>query len=289
MNADSTFRIGSSHAICQDYSLAGVSPPVVRSEEFGSPVSRPYVILSDGCSSSPDTDVGARLLVKAAEQLMRDFGSPPARDPAEIHTEAARLALTWAELLRLPPQAVDATLLTAHLVGEELIIGCSGDGVICLETRAGATEVYSISYASGYPFYPAYAHQPARLLSLKDAGREGKEVKHFRSASVAEPLRPAGASVSESPTEVFAIPARDYKYAALISDGVHSFFRAARIGDGGRGEAIPLEEVLPELVSFKSTGGAFVGRRMKRFMKDCQDRGWQHVDDLAVGALHLGG
>ncbi|HEY9404959.1 MAG TPA: protein phosphatase 2C domain-containing protein [Pyrinomonadaceae bacterium] len=289
MNADSTFHIGSSHAICQDYSLAGVSPPAVRSEEFDPPLSTPYVILSDGCSSSPDTDVGARLLVKAAEQVMRECGRPSARNPAEIHTEAARRALTWAELLRLPPQAVDATLLTAHLDGEELIIGCSGDGVICLETRAGAIDVYSISYASGYPLYPAYAHQPGRLLAMKDAGRDIKEVKHFHSASVAERLRPWGASGGDSPTEVFAIRAQDYKYAALISDGVHSFFRAARTGVGGGGEAILLEEVLPGLVSFKSTRGAFVGRRMKRFMKDCQDRGWQHADDLAVGALHLGG
>ena len=65
MNADSVFNIGATHAVCQDYVIA-------RSGEttFGSPNAGPYIILSDGCSSSPDTDMGARLLVKAMDQTL---------------------------------------------------------------------------------------------------------------------------------------------------------------------------------------------------------------------------
>jgi hypothetical protein len=292
MNADSAFQIGAAHAVCQDYSRAGAVLPTALPQGVATPQpeGRPYVILSDGCSSSPDTDIGARLLVKAAEQTLLGRGSATTLEPAKIHREAARLALTWAKLLGLPPQAVDATLLSAHLVGEELVVGCSGDGVICLQTWAGAVEVYSISYASGYPLYPAYMHQPARLLALKDAGRSGKEVTRFRSASIEECLQPSGTSGGDSPTEVLTVSAANYKYVALFSDGIHSFFNAAPDGSsGGRGEAVPLDEPLRSLISFKSTRGAFVGRRLKRFLKDCRDRGWQHLDDLAFGALHLGG
>lgn len=293
MNADSAFQIGATHAICQDYSLAGANLPSARAEESSPPppqrAGRPYVILSDGCSSSADTDIGARLLVKAAEQTLGERVGASGVDPAEIHGEAARRALNWARLLGLRPQAVDATLLTAHLEGDELVIGCSGDGVICLQTRAGALNVYSISYASNYPRYPAYAHQPERLLALADAGRSGKEVEHFRSASIEARLQPCGASIGDSPTEVFTVRASDYKYAALFSDGVHSFFDAGHAEPGGGGEAVPLDEVLRGLISFKSTRGAFVGRRMKMFLRDCRNKGWQHADDLACGALHLGG
>jgi hypothetical protein len=294
MNADSTFHIGASHAVCQDYSLAGeASTPSARAEGFEATQGerRPYVILSDGCSSSADTDIGARLLVKAAEQALGELGESQPCDPAQMHAEAARRALRWAELLGLPPQAVDATLLTAQLDGEELVIGCSGDGVVCLQTRAGALDVYSISYASNYPLYPAYAHQPARLLALScaGAGRISKEVQHFRSASLEERLRPCGAFVRDSPTEVFNVKAADYKYAAIFSDGVHSFFDAGRAEAGGKGSAVPLEEVLPGLISFKSTRGAFVGRRVKMFLRDCLHKGWRHADDLSMGALHLGG
>ena len=58
MNANCAINIGSTHALCQDYALA-------RNDG-------PYVILSDGCSSSPDTDVGSRLLVKASEKIFKE-------------------------------------------------------------------------------------------------------------------------------------------------------------------------------------------------------------------------
>jgi hypothetical protein len=244
---------------------------------------RPYVILSDGCSSSPDTDVGARLLVKAAERLLRESDGPPACGLAGLHAEAARLALSWAELLGLRPQAVDATLLTAHLYGEELVVGCSGDGVVCLQTADGALDAYVVSYPAGYPVYPAYAHQPARLRSLADAGRARKEVTRLRAASAGERLRTAHVSDGGALTEVFNWGTASYQFAALLSDGVQSFLHP------GLAEAIPLESVLPELVSFKNTRGAFVGRRMKGFLKDCQHKGWRHGDDLSLAALHLGG
>lgn len=294
MNADSAFQIGSSHAVCQDYAVAGARAADAGEREGGEAAAAggdglPFVILSDGCSSSPDTDVGARLLVKAAERLLRGGGGPPARGLPGLHREAARLALGWAESLGLRPQAVDATLLTAHLCGEELLVGCSGDGVVCLQTRGGALDVYSVSYPSGYPLYPAYARQPERLRALGDAGRARSEVARFRADSAGEGLRPFDASGGGSATEVFAVRAADYRFAALFSDGVHSFMRTARAGDGARGGAVPFEQVVPELVSFKNTRGAFVGRRVKGFLKDCRQRGWLHADDLSVAALHLGG
>ena len=70
MNADSAFRMGSTHAVCQDYAVASAWTAAAHTDG-AAPPPRPYIILSDGCSSTPDTDVGARLLVKAAEPLLR--------------------------------------------------------------------------------------------------------------------------------------------------------------------------------------------------------------------------
>jgi hypothetical protein len=249
----------------------------------------PYLILSDGCSSSPDTDMGARLLVKAAERLLLARAYRRSSNAlSKMHSEAARVALRWAERIGLPPQAVDATLLTAHLHEDELTLGCSGDGVLLLQSRAGATDVYVIHCPSGYPLYPAYSHQPERLAALRDRGCDRKEVQHFRRAEVSAPLRLEKAWTSHLWTEVLAVNARDYKYAVLFSDGIDSFFAARRTETGRMIDAIPLDQVLRELISFKSLGGNFVGRRINRFMKDCQSKGWRHADDLAVGALHLG-
>src|SRR5690348_728265 len=142
MNADATINIGSTHSICEDYVVARGG----------------HVVLSDGCSSSPDTDIGARLLVKALDQLLKK-----PTDIEELHKGAARIALDWANMIALPPQSVDATLMSIHVANQDLIIACSGDGVIILESQAGVLDVYTISSPSGYPFYPSYVHQPDRL------------------------------------------------------------------------------------------------------------------------------
>ena len=241
MNSDAIIDIGSTHAVCQDYAIA----------------KRDYVILSDGCSSSPDTDIGARLLVRALDQQL---SADATKQIAELHADAARTALGWADMLALPPQSVDATLLSAHVTDDELIIASSGDGVIILESQSGALDVRPISSPSGYPFYPSYLHQPDRLSEM---------VSHQRCTE----------------TIVFKLNAAAYKYAAIASDGLTSFFHTNETANGKRVEPVRLADVLAELWSFKNSHGAFVARRLKRFKKDTH---WQHADDLALAVLHLG-
>jgi serine/threonine protein phosphatase PrpC len=241
MNADAIINIGSTHTICQDYAIAREN----------------YVILSDGCSSSRDTDIGARLLVRALDQTLR---TPTTHDIAALHADAARTSLTWANMLALPPQSVDATLLSAHVSNDDLIIACSGDGVIILESQSGALDVHPISSPSGYPFYPSYLHQPDRLHEM---------VSHNRSTE----------------TIVLQLNAAAYKYAAIASDGLTSFFHTQTTPNGKRVEPVRLSDVLAELWSFKTSHGAFVERRLKRFKKDTC---WQHADDLSLAVIHLG-
>jgi len=256
MNADATINIGSTHAICQDYAIA-------RGR---------YVVLSDGCSSSPDTDIGARLLVKALDQSLST-----ATNIEELHKESARIALGWAGMLGLPAQSVDATLLSAHVEGDDLIIACSGDGVIVVESQTGVLDLYAITSPSGYPFYPSYAHQPERLAELVANNRCTKEIKHGERITT-----------SDSLTVAFRFNVADYKYAAIASDGLYSFFHTQQATNGKRLEPLSLPDVLNEFWSFKNSHGAFVERRMKRFKKDTQPKRWQHADDLAIGVIHLG-
>ena len=63
MFADCAFAAGRGHDVCQDYAAAGGG------------ADEPYAILADGCSTSPDTDVGARLLVKCIERPLASAAS----------------------------------------------------------------------------------------------------------------------------------------------------------------------------------------------------------------------
>jgi len=280
MNADGVFSIGATHAVCQDYVIAGNGAGSCGSRDAG-----PYVILSDGCSSSPDTDIGARLLVRAMDQIW--IGAPNEK-LEELHREAARTALGWAELIGVPAEAVDATLLSAHVRGDELIVACSGDGVIVLESRAGVLDVYAISSPSGYPFYPAYVHQPERLAEMIDNRRSIKELKHFRRDSAQAEFALVAVTTSESLTEVFTRNVVDYKYVGVASDGLNSFFRTQPSPHGKRLEPVCLVDVLSQFWSFKNSHGAFVERRVKKFKKDAEARSWDHADDLSLGVIHLG-
>jgi hypothetical protein len=271
MNADSAINIGATHSLCQDYVVA---------QSDGA-----YVILSDGCSSSPDTDIGARLVVKAAEKIFTEQGSD---DVERLHHQAARLALGWAGSIGISAQSVDATLLTAHVSGESLIVACSGDGVIVLESREGVLDVYVVSSPSGYPFYPCYAYQPERLSELISNGRTTKEINHFRRSPADKRFVLLDVTTSDSATEVFDFHASDYKYAAIASDGIDSFFHTQQSATGKRVENVSVLDVLTEFWSFKNSHGAFVERRLKRFTKDVQANGWQHADDLSIGVINLG-
>ena len=265
MNTDCSIDIGSSHLICQDYAIARDGA----------------VILSDGCSSSTDTDIGARLLVKAAEKVLTRQGVE------ELHRVAAQIALGWANLIGVAPQSVDATLMTAHISGDNLIVACSGDGVIVLESQEGVLDVYAISSPSGYPLYPSYIHQPERLAELANTGRYGKELKHYRRESMHGQLNLLEIITSDSLTEVLKLKVSDYKYAAVASDGIDSFFHTQQSDNGKRVAAVCMTDVFHEFWSFKNSHGSFVERRMKRFKKDADAKGWQHADDLAVGVIHL--
>lgn len=276
MNADSTLNIGSTHSLCQDYVIA----------RDGSPGNRgPCVILSDGCSSSSDTDIGARLLVRAMDQTL---AAQALSDMEDLHKQSAQIALGWASQIGLSAESVDATLLTAHVSGDDLIVACSGDGVIVLESHSGVLDVFEISSPSGYPFYPSYIHQPERLAELVDNDRCRKHVRHFRRAAAGGSFELIDEAASDSLTEVLHLKASDYKYAAVTSDGIHSFFHTQQSTSGKRVEAVSLAEILDLFWSFKNSQGAFVERRMKKFRKDAQAKGWQHGDDLSMGVIHLG-
>ena len=65
MHADSFFAIGSTHKINQDYAWGGM--PNTHWSEYSMSAPRAIAIVSDGCSSSKDTDFGSRLLAQSAK------------------------------------------------------------------------------------------------------------------------------------------------------------------------------------------------------------------------------
>ena len=174
VHVDCAFRMGRTHLVCQDYAAFAAG-------EF------PCVVLSDGCSGSPDTDVGARLLARSAlsyintisqqkgESYPQNSPSPRFRISASLskcvlwekglgvegdllhyHQQTVCAARSYAEALQLSDMALDATLLTLMAGESQWLASVFGDGVVAALNRAGEMEVTVVSYPGGYPFYPNY-------------------------------------------------------------------------------------------------------------------------------------
>ncbi len=276
MNSHSAYVIGKAHAVCQDYAVAKVEGATA------------YAIVADGCSSSPDTDMGARLLVKSAE---RSIVAPCKRDAlfhqAE-HEAAARQALRYARALQLSPQSVDATLLTIKVSGARFSATCYGDGSIALQSRTGRLDVYSISFADGYPRYPVYAAQPERQRFLETRAMNLKDVTHYSLVGGDTAAVQIDRRTSDDLLETFSGDVRDYRLIAALTDGFNSFVRVTQSETSKRVEPIGLEKLIGNLLSFKNTNGEFVRRRLNKFLSDAQKNNWQHQDDLGIAVVYLG-
>ena len=57
IQTDTFLKIGDQHKVCEDYIIEGFLPV-------------PFIILADGCSSSRDTEMGARILCHLAKQYL---------------------------------------------------------------------------------------------------------------------------------------------------------------------------------------------------------------------------
>ena len=250
MNIDAAFVIGDTHTVCQDYA----SSLVVED--------RAYLIVSDGCSSSPHTDIGARILVRQIITCL----NKGMRLQRGLLFEGLKRARGLLDQMQLPREALDCTLLVAECDSEEIRVLAVGDGVIAYDPHDGELSGVEIINPSQAPGYLNYWGDEERLRHYlqQDQGVTyrvlgGETERHHKSA-----LRMLS----------LTLPIKELRSLILCSDGVSSFSRAS------------VEEVLSHLTSFPVAQGAFVQRRLRKFTrKICKKRAWTHRDDLALAAI----
>jgi len=278
---------GASHHVCQDYASAGTPPG-----EDGDA----WAVVSDGCSSAPDTDWGARLLARAAGAHVGSLVPECPGDPASWLAAAERYhdrvigeAAAHARALGLTPPALTATLLTARTLGNRLVVAAYGDGVVALRERnTGRWRVLALSFADGKAAYPSYRLDPDTLALFR-----GLEANERRVAALTLPggegegAAEAPPAALESDFLLWALPREAYDTVALLSDGATSFTKPPDGGNGGARSPVELYEVLPLLLDFRLMTCGFARRSLHSWQKASRKRGWEHYDDLSLAALYL--
>lgn len=272
IQADSIFVKGNSHLICQDYARHWVEED------------RSHVIVSDGCSSSTDTDVGSRLVTLATDDLLQRVNVKV--EPLTIAT----LADGMARMLTLHETCIDATMLSAqYLDGIAVKFSAFGDGIYGARKRESQEwNLVRIEFPNGAPYYPSYLLNSKRFGDLLDFGLSVKYTEFTLNVETQEISNVVERNVDDSRLHDgshynwFGTTA--YDLFVVLSDGVESFVDKSK----SPWSSISYTTVLCELLKFKNTNGEFVTRRVNKFLKDIEKKNWVHEDDLSLAALYIG-
>lgn len=285
-NSDSHFEIGNGHTYCQDYAVHGS----LGDYRWG--------IVCDGCSGSPYTDVGARLIARKADAIIRGHIMRDNHAALDLCLEGnIQLFLDSIMLdicgigcknivksLSLPDTSLDTTLwvvLCKKIVndnGEEkycfYVVGY-GDGQVIIQDYSLDISISYVSYQSGAPFYPTYYFNPEReKLYTTNCGTSCKHgLLIYKENKV----------IQTEQDEFYRIPfftvLKDVRSVTVASDGFRTY------GLKPEQQEDCLRWASTRLVDFKSYEGVFVQRRMKALARKDAKETIGHFDDIAAASV----
>ena len=266
---DAHYTIGKLHLYCEDYVCHGWKP-------------FPHLILADGCSASPDSDVGARLLALNARRLLPRFALTAAGKAGQaaphwrLGRQIVRRAARQARELGLRPEALDATLLIAWCDGATVYAHLYGDGCIAVRRVAGAMSVVQIEYAENAPYYLSYLLDPERWAFYREA---------IGDPATAQSVRYLGETGESTRREHFAAPTvfsfdlATFPVVAVATDGLASFMNVAT---GERGAVL---DVARTLLDFHDPNDDFVKLRLHEVLIEYGRQRLFNLDDLGLGVF----
>lgn len=282
MNTDHHFVIGKTHKVCEDYALSGEVDGIH------------YAIVCDGCSSSPDTDFGARILARAALRHIKK-----SNDNKLFANLVSSTAETQAKSLGLPGHALDSTLIVVSCIKDYFYINMYGDGAYHVEkfyekeTIVGAvhdgmkaihTETIVSQYEKSMPYYLSYLLN--KQLDDKywkiNTSRPVTYLSYINMEYYDEKIERA----QTSPWIYEEHHKDDVRFIAVMSDGVESFEQKLSSETSISTKSVQAIDVLKELVAFKGFKGEFVKRRMIRALKDFNAQGIHHNDDVSLAVIY---
>lgn len=245
MHTDKFLKIGSGHKICQDYVIAG----------------NDYVILSDGCSMAPDTDIGARILAKCAEANVK---------LNLIDTNFIHQSIYYSQGLGLSLDCLCATTLILKANENNVHFFCVGDGSLIYK-KDGKINFKRWEYPSGAPYYLRYElnHKQNYIEQFGDLLFEYSDgdVKESHGNFIID-------GCIENP-----------EWVLIASDGLSSFQETITTDTTIAQNMVSWQAIMQELIAFKNLNGEFLQKRCNRAMKDFKNKNWSNFDDVSIAGI----
>ena len=243
------YMIGKSHEYCEDYSASCDT----------------FAALSDGCSIVKDqdgnrleahTDVGARLLVRAA------FYNQQVECQEEFHNRVLATASWFQRTLWMSTATLSATLLSLRVELGVIRAFVCGDGAVFGRHRTDGWVGWSYRF-DGPPYYLRYRLCEGPSLPVTATSLTGQQERYD------DPVRQL----------VFGLP--DYDLVVAMSDGAFSFT--------SNGTPVPFDrDFAMRLLDFRRMGGKFMVRHLRGTLAELEREGIVNQDDLSMVALYAG-
>jgi len=263
---DHVIKIGSSHKICEDYAISGNQP-------FS------YFAISDGCSSSENTDIGSRIILMSIKKILKiidiknnpdwcDFNNP--KNNIYKHELLKNIA-KFTMMFEIEEETLDATFLFGYYNSDtnKIYIFGMGDGnIIYKKNNSIIHENYNFN--SEYPMYLSYLINKNRYQKIQSIyNKEDLIVVKSDINNVIDKKyeNPINFIYKEFNTE-------NIDWLILSSDGLESFLKD--------NEKV---NIIKDLTSFKQLRGEFVTRRFNKFIKNSIKNNIDHYDDISISGI----
>lgn len=264
---DSILRIGNSHKICEDY---------VLSKENGTFFDKPLCIISDGCSSSINTDVGSRILTWTSFKIFREIYDIKfdENNYLQIGSRVYNEALKVCTNLHIPHFCLDATLIILWIdenddCQEMYHIFMYGDGCIFTIDNENIIKSYEYDFSYNAPYYLS-----ARILDFKEYEEQ------FPNSLCTERINDIENRVFNCKEPVMlSFPVKDFKSVIISSDGIFSFI------ENSTKMKLKNAFIINQISKIKSFNGEFIKRRISRMISDFENSNLGHYDDISVAGI----
>jgi hypothetical protein len=209
------------------------------------------MVLCDGCSTQPNTDIGSRLLCHSILSYTR-------------WNTSITLSKGICIQLGIPVNALSCTILDMYVNEYDMTCLMSGDGVVFGGMFNGPTYYFCRDYKAIVPYY---------LYSNEGLTKNIPENEIFVSEHTDQSVRHVNfPKQSDSFTGMDYVQMRDLDYYGIASDGLLQLLKAE--------ERTPLciSAAIEEITRFKVPAGDFLTRRLNRMFKT-----HTNLDDFTIG------
>lgn len=261
--ADKCYYIGKSHVTCDDFAACHSWGDVQVS------------IVSDGCSSSKNSDIGSRLLtmdlLHSLECGMVSYDRVVEAFQLILHTCLLHLRDRYSHILG--DHFLDCTVLAAVSNGSKTTVFMMGDGVILMERKDGSQVFYRYDFDYNMPAYPSYMLDPCRHANyLSEVNGYDRTVVNVVSDTVGMTFERV--NLEGLPLVTFEWSHDLLAKLALCTDGVESF-----TGPSG---PVDWVEVARKILASKVPNAGFLQRRVARILEDYAKESIFNADDVSA-------